>query len=144
MDASGWIGAALAHFRVLLMDQRGTGLSSALTARSILARSSDPAVQAEYCSHFRADNIIRDCEVVRQMVCGGTLLSVLGQSFGGFCATTYLSSYPEGLKEVLITGKAGSWGTTWGGPVQRLSPLLQAAFLPWCRCPRPPTRPTSC
>jgi hypothetical protein len=29
---------------------------------------------------------------------------VLGQSFGGFCAVTYLSVAPEGLREVLITG----------------------------------------
>lgn len=30
--------------------------------------------------------------------------SVLGQSFGGFCAITYLSCAPQGLREVLITG----------------------------------------
>src|SRR5205807_5607184 len=30
--------------------------------------------------------------------------SVLGQSFGGFCAMTYLSIAPEGLREALITG----------------------------------------
>ena len=30
--------------------------------------------------------------------------SVLGQSFGGFCAVTYLSRAPEGLREALITG----------------------------------------
>jgi hypothetical protein len=29
---------------------------------------------------------------------------VLGQSFGGLCATTYLSFAPEGLREALITG----------------------------------------
>jgi hypothetical protein len=29
---------------------------------------------------------------------------VLGQSFGGFCATTYLSIAPEGIREALITG----------------------------------------
>ena len=30
--------------------------------------------------------------------------SVLGQSFGGFCAVTYLSVAPQGLREVIITG----------------------------------------
>ncbi len=30
--------------------------------------------------------------------------SVLGQSFGGFCVTTYLSLAPEGLREAFITG----------------------------------------
>lgn len=28
----------------------------------------------------------------------------MGQSFGGFCAITYLSFHPEGLKEVFMTG----------------------------------------
>lgn len=28
----------------------------------------------------------------------------MGQSFGGFCAITYLSFYSKGLKEVFITG----------------------------------------
>jgi pimeloyl-ACP methyl ester carboxylesterase len=30
--------------------------------------------------------------------------SVLGQSFGGFCCVTYLSFYPEGLREVFVFG----------------------------------------
>src|SRR5690606_30984927 len=30
--------------------------------------------------------------------------SVLGQSYGGFCAVHYLSAAPEGLREALITG----------------------------------------
>jgi len=30
--------------------------------------------------------------------------SLLGQSFGGFCATTYLSLAPEGLEAVILTG----------------------------------------
>lgn len=30
--------------------------------------------------------------------------SILGQSFGGFCAITYLSFHSEGLKEVFLTG----------------------------------------
>src|SRR5262249_54906205 len=30
--------------------------------------------------------------------------SILGQSYGGFCSTTYLSLAPEGLREAYITG----------------------------------------
>lgn len=44
----------------------------------------------------RADNIIRDAEVVRKAMChdcGGTgLWTLLGQSFGGFCAVRSCSS----------------------------------------------------
>ena len=31
-------------------------------------------------------------------------MSVLGQSFGGFCALTYLSAAPDSLREVFFTG----------------------------------------
>jgi pimeloyl-ACP methyl ester carboxylesterase len=40
---------------------------------------------------------------VRQQM-GVDRWSVLGQSFGGFCTTTYLSLAPEGLAEAFITG----------------------------------------
>jgi len=42
----------------------------------------------------RADNIIRDAEVVRKAMCQDTsstcLWTLLGQSFGGFCAVSHL------------------------------------------------------
>ncbi len=63
----------------------------------------DAASQAEYLTHFRADSIVADAEYIRGVLCSGPW-SVLGQSFGGFCALTYLSYAPEGLREVLITG----------------------------------------
>lgn len=50
-DASAWIGRAVKDFRVLLLDQRGTGRSSPITSRTILRRG-DAAAQAEYLSHF--------------------------------------------------------------------------------------------
>ena len=55
-----------------------------------------PEEQAEYLTHFRADSIVRDAESIRQEL-GVERWSVLGQSFGGFCALTYLSLAPEGL-----------------------------------------------
>ena len=83
-------------YQVLLLDQRGTGLSSTITAQT-LARQGDASKQAEYLKHFRADNIVRDCEAVRKYLTTDypeefQKWSVLGQSFGGFCATTYLSN----------------------------------------------------
>ena len=50
-----------------------------------------------------ADPDGRDAEHVRRAL-GVERWSILGQSFGGFCATTYLSLAPEGLREALITG----------------------------------------
>ena len=98
-DSPGWLGRALKDFRVLLLDQRGTGRSTPVGG---LGRM-DAAGQARYLTHFRADSIVRDCEAIRGQL-GSEPWSVLGQSFGGFCAVTYLSLAPEGLREVFITG----------------------------------------
>lgn len=97
---SGWLARALADFRVLLLDQRGTGRS---TPVGPVIPGATPAERAEYLTHFRADSIVRDLELIRTEL-GIERWSLLGQSFGGFTALTYLSLAPEGLREVLITG----------------------------------------
>ncbi len=103
-DASGWLGRALGEYRVLLLDQRGTARSSRVCHQT-LARMTDPAEQAAYLKHFRTDNIVRDCEMLRLELAGrDTPWSLLGQSYGGFCSTRYLSAAPDGLREVYITG----------------------------------------
>ncbi len=103
-DNGGWLGRALKEYRVLLLDQRGTGLSTPVTHQS-LARFKTAQEQADYLKHFRADNIVRDAEFIRAELLGtGIKWSVLGQSYGGFCITTYLSIAPEGLREAFITG----------------------------------------
>jgi pimeloyl-ACP methyl ester carboxylesterase len=99
----GWLDRALTDYRVLLLDQRGTGRSTAAT-RQTLARFGTAADQADYLAHFRADGIVRDAELVRKALTGGEPWSVLGQSYGGFCTVTYLSLAPEGIREAFITG----------------------------------------
>ncbi|PKG75643.1 alpha/beta hydrolase [Shewanella sp. GutCb] len=98
----GWIKRALQEFRVLLLDQRGTGLSSPVSSASLIHLSTTQ--QSQYLSHFRADNIIRDAEAIRQQLVGDEKWSILGQSFGGFCVLKYLNDAPQGLKEAYITG----------------------------------------
>ncbi len=101
---SSWLARALNDYRVLLLDQRGTGRSAPVTARS-LARLGPPAAQADYLARFRADAIVLDCELIRRDLCGPDgQWTVLGQSFGGFCAVTYLSFAPHGLSGALIAG----------------------------------------
>jgi pimeloyl-ACP methyl ester carboxylesterase len=97
---SGWMRRALADYRVLLLDQRGTGRSSPVGSE---LPGDTAEAQAEYLTQFRADAIVRDCELVRREL-GVARWSVLGQSFGGFCGMTYLSIAPDGLAEVFITG----------------------------------------
>jgi pimeloyl-ACP methyl ester carboxylesterase len=94
-----WLDRALDDHRVLLLDQRGTGRS---TPVGDLAGMS-PQEQAEYLTHFRADSIVRDAELIRREL-DVDRWSVLGQSFGGFCVVTYLSQAPEGLAAALVTG----------------------------------------
>ncbi len=98
-NGPGWVDRALEDFRVLMLDQRGTGRSTPVGTLEGMS----PAEQADYLSCFRADSIVRDAEWIRRTL-GVQRWSVLGQSFGGLCATTYLSIAPEGLREVLITG----------------------------------------
>ncbi|MEU3337783.1 alpha/beta fold hydrolase [Streptomyces sp. NPDC002144] len=98
-----WLGRALKEYRVLLLDQRGTGHSTPANRQTLPLRGG-PAQQADYLAHFRADAIVRDCEAIRPQVTGGAPWTVLGQSFGGFCTVTYLSSAPEGLAAAVITG----------------------------------------
>jgi len=105
----GWLDRALEDFRVLMLDQRGTGRSTPLTISTLVGRS--PQEQAEYVRHFRADSIVRDAEHIREAL-GVDRWSVLGQSFGGFCVTTYLSLAPDGLREAFITGGCRLWDAT--------------------------------
>ncbi|GAB3619368.1 alpha/beta fold hydrolase [Glutamicibacter endophyticus] len=103
---SGWLSEAVKHFRVLLLDQRGTGLSTPANRQSLGLRG-DPAAQARYLMHFRADSIVRDAEALREHL-GIEQWSTLGQSYGGFCTLTYLSLAPQSLTRCLVTGGLAS------------------------------------
>jgi len=98
-----WLDRALDDYRVLLLDQRGTGRSTP-ASRHTLGQRGSPRAQADYLAHFRADSIIRDAELIRRRLTGDQPWSVLGQSFGGFCTVSYLSLAPDGMAEAFITG----------------------------------------
>ncbi|MFG1928997.1 alpha/beta fold hydrolase [Cryptosporangium sp. NPDC048952] len=93
-----WLERALRDFRVIMLDQRGTGRSTPYGTPG-----SDPAADAEWLTHFRADAIVRDAECLREHL-GARRWSLLGQSFGGYCALHYLCVAPESLHEVFFTG----------------------------------------
>ena len=98
---NGWIKRALSEYRVLLLDQRGTGNSSVINHQTLAHLT--PKQQADYLSHFRADSIVRDAEFIREQF-GVEKWATLGQSFGGFCSLTYLSLFPSSLLQSYITG----------------------------------------
>lgn len=95
-----WLNRALVDYRVLLLDQRGTGRSSPV---GLPPDGVPPQELAETLTHYRADAIVRDAELLREHL-GIRRWSVLGQSFGGFCALTYLTLAPGSLREVFFTG----------------------------------------
>jgi pimeloyl-ACP methyl ester carboxylesterase len=98
-SSAGWLERALQDYRVLMLDQRGTGRSTPVG--DLPGRT--PEQQAEYLRHFRADSIVRDAEWIRAAL-GVQKWSVLGQSFGGFTILNYLSQAPEGLTAAFVTG----------------------------------------
>ncbi|PBK86960.1 alpha/beta-hydrolase [Armillaria gallica] len=97
-------------YQTLWMDPRGTGLSTHISPESLPASLTTDQAIADYLKFFRADSIVKDCEAIRKILLGykpnpeNRKWTILGQSFGGFCAITYLSFHSEGLKEVYTTG----------------------------------------
>jgi pimeloyl-ACP methyl ester carboxylesterase len=102
LDRSGWIDVALRTHRVVLLDQRGTGRSTPITAALTRGRTAQQV--ADYLSLFRADAIVADAEILRRTMIGDRRWDTLGQSYGGFVTLTYLSKAPEGLDHCYVTG----------------------------------------
>ncbi|MDO4898487.1 MAG: alpha/beta fold hydrolase [Rothia sp. (in: high G+C Gram-positive bacteria)] len=101
----GWVAELAKTHRLILLDQRGTGNSTPLSARSITALG-DAQTQAKYLELFRADSIVADAEAIRKILLADRKdqrWSTMGQSFGGFITLTYLSFAPEGVKDARMT-----------------------------------------
>ena len=122
-------------YQMLYFDHRGMGLSSPITAQSITSRGS-PTIQAAYLKFFRAPHAVRDLEAMRLCLTAANAnasdhpsqsqkspskWSVIGQSYGGYLITTYLSTYPSGLAEAfLLFGLPPIYETKPDNPIQRL------------------------
>jgi pimeloyl-ACP methyl ester carboxylesterase len=105
----GWLGAALERYRVILLDQRGTGRSDPIDVAAPWAdaagRPLDDAALAARLAHYRADAIVADAEELRRVLLGADgRWTLLGQSYGGFLAFTYVSKHPDALEGVLVAG----------------------------------------
>ncbi len=110
-----WLPRVLEDYQVVMLDQRGTGRSSPVSSRVVQTGGAvraeltgalagqTAAEQAAYLTHFRADEIVNDCELVREAL-GVERWTVLGQSFGGFTTLHYLSKYTASLAGAIITG----------------------------------------
>lgn len=107
----------LRHRHVLLLDQRGTGGSNALTcprAAGDLEQGFDAArvrQQAEEClarvskhadpRHYTTAMALRDLEAVREAL-GSPLLDLVGVSYGTRVAQQYMKRYPAAVRSVVL------------------------------------------
>lgn len=132
LGSPSWIDPVLERYQVVMLDQRGTGRSTPVGSAVVVedgVRKSKPtgalegmdaAAQAEYLTHMRADEIVNDCERVREAL-GVETWTVMGQSFGGFTTLNYLSCFPESIAGAIVTGGLSGvgktaddvYGTTW-------------------------------
>ena len=148
-DAPGWLAWALRRYRVILLDQRGTGLSTPqdrADARGPYPGGSRPT--GSRCSAPTPSS--RDAEALRRHLLGDGPWTALGQSFGGFCVWTYLSFAPEGLPGGLRhrrrpAGRRPPRRRLPGDPARRWSGAPRAGRGPPARpAPCSPTSPGTC
>lgn len=125
VGSGGWIDSALERYRVVLLDQRGTGRSTPISAATI-QRFESAEAGADYLLKFRADSIVRDAEAVRNELYTATRWATLGQSYGGFLTLTYLSLFPEALTACHITGGLPSLEPSAAGVYARTYPRTAA------------------
>ncbi len=97
-----WVVEALKTYRVILLDQRGTGRSQPVDLNILSTFKSSESLY-QYLTYFRADNIVRDTEFLRTHSLKRAKITIFGQSFGGFVVFSYLSMAPKALRGALIT-----------------------------------------
>ncbi|MER7583164.1 alpha/beta fold hydrolase [Kitasatospora sp. NPDC097691] len=96
-----WLDAVLDRYRVVLLDQRGGGRSSPVTAATIEGMTATAALERLRC--YRADAIVRDAEFLRERVLRVPAWTLFGESYGGSIALTYLSYFPDGIDRVFVS-----------------------------------------
>lgn len=84
------------------------GLSTPVNARTLRLQGGIEE-QVDYLKLFRVDTAVKDWEAIRKCLTADypeekKKWSLVGQSYGGFVATTYMNQAPEGLREVFTVG----------------------------------------
>ena len=123
---------------LFLTDDEASGAAPEATAGTQLrqAKVSKAATEAaEYLSRFRADSIVRDAEWVKEALVARNdedarrpprpWGAALGQSFGGFCLMTYLSSVARPPALCLFTGGIAPIDTSAREVYDRLWPRVR-------------------
>ena len=101
----GWIPEALKHYRVFLLDERGTGRSGKID------KGTPHLIRPEILSKLRCPDIVADAEDLRRHL-GFATWDVMGNSFGALCTASYMSYAPESLNRAFLTGALPHLGWT--------------------------------
>ena len=121
-SATGWAGAVRADQDIVLIDQRGTGLSNPLNCPRRAASNPaaafghvyDPdwvkACRAELetradLSQYTTINAVEDTEDIRQRL-GYEKIALFGVSYGTRMAQAYLRAHPDTVSAVVLDGVA--------------------------------------
>lgn len=124
LGRDGFLAEALARFRVVLPDQRGTGRSTPLEGRQLEGLGAEAS--ARMLELHRADSIVRDLEALRRAHYGGVQWWTLGQSYGGFLTLHYLSVAPEAIAASAIAGGLPSLDPSADAVYARTFPRVRA------------------
>lgn len=142
----------LTHRNVLLLDQRGTGGSHALSCKNAQDDTDDRAdyqadklrAQAEQClaqirtqadpRYYTTTVAVQDLEDVRQAL-GSPSFDLVGVSYGTRMAQQYLMRHPEGVRSVLLDGVVPNSLILGEDFAQNLDDALKAQF---ARCTAEP------
>ncbi|KAK3400707.1 hypothetical protein B0T20DRAFT_505079 [Sordaria brevicollis] len=109
-------------YQVLYVHYRGTGRSPLFSDSPLSTNHKDKVLKmsdqdkANYLAKFRQDNIVRDLEAIRlcleKKLATKIKWTLIGQSFGGWISTTYLSFLPSSLEAVYISAGIPPLGKT--------------------------------
>jgi pimeloyl-ACP methyl ester carboxylesterase len=114
------LAPALKHRRLVLLDQRGTGLSGALRCAPLQALGTLDVVNTrivEACAKalgpprqfYATTDSVRDIEAVRQAI-GARKLELMGVSYGTYVAVQYARQFPATTDGLILDSVVGPQG----------------------------------
>ncbi|MEU8322536.1 alpha/beta fold hydrolase [Nonomuraea sp. NPDC048881] len=141
-----WLGPALEHQNLLMLDQRGWGGSSPLACPGL--DLTEPASVHDCAGRgrfFNTAHAARDIEALRATL-GVPKLTVYGYSWGTLLAQAYAARYPDRIRAVLLDSvlsvdSRGYADMSFAPAARRGVANLDAICRPSARCRRLPGRP---
>ncbi|WP_031158061.1 alpha/beta fold hydrolase [Streptosporangium roseum] len=141
-----WLGPALEHQNLLMLDQRGWGGSSPLACPGLdVAEPATVRQCADRARFFNTAHATRDIEALRAAL-GVPKLTVYGYSWGTLLAQAYAARHPNRIRAVLLDSvlsidSRGYADMSFAPTARRGVTNLAAVCLPSAQCRRLPGQP---